>query len=123
MADALKWPIIGWITVDVLFILVLFVDGVDALMTPATLAPLALGFGIWAGYKTVEFGGGFGGAIGAGVIVGAVCGLLTLLLGVVHGMSVFPLAVFNLALNIAGAVVGGGFLLTRTSSSGSGTSF
>lgn len=120
MLDAVKLPVIGWIIVDVLLILVLFVDGVAEIMTVPTLAPLAIAFGVWAGYKAVEFGGSFGTAIGAGVIVGFVCAALTMLLGTIHGMSTdatFPMAVYTMALNVAGAVVGGGFLLTRPSSS------
>ena len=116
MLDAVKLPVIGWIVVDVLLILVLFVDGVAEMMTVETLAPLAIGFGVWAGYKAVEFGGSFGTAIGAGLIVGLACALLTLLLGPIHGMSTdatVPMAVYSMALNVAGAVVGGGFLLTR----------
>ena len=116
MGSVLKWPIIGWIVVDVLLILVLYVDGVSHVMTPATLAPLALAFGAWVGYKTVDGGGGFSNAIVNGAIVGAVCGVLTLLMGAIHGMDngeVFALAVYFVGLNISGAVVGGGFLLTN----------
>ncbi len=116
MLDAVKLPVIGWIVVDVLIILALFVDGVAEIMTVETTASLALAFGVWAGYKAVEFGGSFGTAIGAGLIVGLVCALLGLLSGPIHGMSLdatFPIAVASMALNVAGAVVGGGFLLTR----------
>ncbi len=122
MRSVLKWPIIGWIVVDVLFILILYVDGVAGVMTPATLAPLALAFGAWVGYKTVEGGGNFSGAIINGAIVGVVCGILTLLMGQVHGMdnsAVFALAAYFVVLNTSGAVVGGGFLLTNGAQSSS----
>ncbi len=128
MASVLKWPIIGWIVVDILLILVLYVDGVSHVMTPATLAPLALAFGVWVGYKTVDGGGSFSSAIINGAIVGAVCGVLTLLMGAIHAMDnrevfVFALAVYFAVLNISGAVVGGGFLLTNgAQSSASGGS-
>lgn len=115
MLDAVKLPVIGWIVVGVLLILVLFVYGVAEIMTVPTLAPLAIAFGVWAGYKSVEFGGTLGTAIGAGFIVGLACALLTLLFGPIHGMSAavtVPMAVYSMALNVGGAVVGGGFLLT-----------
>ncbi|MEN8145770.1 MAG: hypothetical protein ABFS14_12575 [Gemmatimonadota bacterium] len=115
MGSVLKWPIIGWIVIDVLFILILYVDGVSHVMSPTTVAPLALAFGLWVGYRTVQGGGSFSNAIVNGAIVGAVCGVLTLLMGAVHGMDsgdVFAQAVFFFGLHISGAVVGGGFLLS-----------
>jgi hypothetical protein len=112
MGSVLKWPIIGWIVVDILLTLVAFVEGVGNVMTPATLAPLALAFGVWVGFKTVENGGAFAGAVVNGAIVGIVCGLLTLLMGAIHGMDVLALAAYFVALNMSGAVVGAGWLLT-----------
>lgn len=115
--SALKWPIVSWVVVDVIFLLTSYVEGVMAMITPEAVAPLAVAFGIWAGYKIVELGGGYGDALGAGVIVGLVCAVLTILgFGVIRAMGVgatFPLAVFALTFNIAGALVGGGFALTR----------
>ncbi len=112
--SALKWPIIGWIVVDVIFIAVAYAEGVGAMFSPATVTPLMLAFGAWVGYKTVDLGGGFVSAIIAGVIVGAVCGVLTIIgFGVVHGMEgMNGMAIYAVGMNTAGAVVGGGFALT-----------
>lgn len=118
LAQAVKWPVISWVVVDVVFLLTGFVEGVLELLTPAVVAPLAVAFGVWAGYKMIEFGGNYIGAIVAGAIVGAACAILTLVLGVVHAMPVIPMAVLSLALNLNGALVGAGFALTRPTPAG-----
>ncbi len=117
LVRAVKWPIISWVVVDVVFVAAGFVGGVLELYTPAGFAPLLIAFGFWAGYKMIEFGGNYGNAIVAGVIVGAACAILTivgfvLILGQEFS-GIFPLAVYSLAFNIAGALVGGGFALTK----------
>ncbi len=117
LAQAVKWPVISWVVVDVIFIVMLYVEGVQELMTMPVAAPLTIAFGIWAGYKMIELGGSYAGAIVAGVIVGAVCAILTILgIGIIHGAGVgatLPMAVASLGLNISGAAIGGGFALTR----------
>ncbi len=72
-------------------------------------------FGAWAGYKTVELGGKFYDAVAAGVVTGVVCGVLTLvLLAVLGGLAdAVPEFTFNIGMNIVGAVVGGGYALTK----------
>lgn len=117
LAQAVKWPVISWIVVDISFLITSYVPGVIEMTTPPVWGPLALAFGIWAGYKMVELGGNYIGALVAGLIVGAVCAILTIVgLGVIRGLGVgemFPAAVLALALNFFGAVTGGGFALTR----------
>ena len=117
LTQAIQWPVIGWVVVDVIFILMLFVDGVMEIMTMPVAAPLTIAFGVWVGYKMIELGGNFVGAIVAGVIVGATCAILTIVgIGLIHGTpmdAVLPLAVASLGMNVSGAVVGGGFALTR----------
>ncbi len=80
------------------------------------VAPLALAIGAWAGYKIVEFKGNYIDVIGAGVIVGIVGAVLSFGLIVVHGLGVIvgmSNSVFYLGFTIAGALVGGGFALTK----------
>jgi len=114
---ALKWPIIGWIAVDVPFVILSYIRGVSEVFTPATLAPLLLAFGVWAGYKIVQFNGGFVDAIVAGVVVGAVCGALIIIgPGIIRGAgvaAVWPLTVFAFEMNLFGAIVGGGYALSK----------
>ncbi len=114
---ALKWPIIAWIIVDVIFLAMTFVGGVMEMLTPATLSPLLLAFGAWAGYKIVEFKGNFVDLIFVGVVVGVVCGVLTIVLLLAHGMMGMGVLlsefVFNLGMNLVGAIVGGGYALTK----------
>ncbi len=58
---ALKWPIITWVVVDLVMLAAALLFGdIVPMMTPAVLAPLLLAFGLWAGSKIVEFGGGYG---------------------------------------------------------------
>ncbi len=119
MADyvrVLKWPIIGWIIVDLVFLaMVLVARGTAGMLTAPTLSPLLLGFGAWAGYKMVELGGKFYDGIVAGVVVGVVCGVLTLvLLGVLGAMAdAVPEFTFNLGMNVVGAVLGAGYASTK----------
>ena len=112
---ALKGPIIGWIVVDILFLLMTFVDGIIGMLTPTTLAPLTLAFGVWAGSNIVRAKGNSFDIIIAGVIVGLVCAVLTFVgFGLFLGIAgIFPLSVFALGFNIAGAIIGGGFALSR----------
>jgi len=113
----LKWPIISWIVVDVVFLVASYTEGIVEMMTPAVLTPLALAFGVWVGYKTISFGGNYGHAILSGVIVGAVCAVLTVVgFGAIRGLGVdviMPLGLFTFGMNVAGATIGAGFALTK----------
>ncbi len=119
MADymrVLKWPVIGWVVVDLIFLAMVLVSrGTAGMLTPASLSPLLLGFGAWAGYKMVDLGGKFYDGIVAGVVVGVVCGVLTLVLLAVLGMmaEAVPEFTFNLGMNVAGAVLGAGYASTK----------
>ncbi len=114
---ALKWPIIAWVIVDIIFLAITFVHGVMNMLTPAGLSPLFIAFGAWAGYKIVEFKGKFPDVIAAGVIVGVVCGVLGVILLLAHGMTgmgdLTAEFTFDAAMNLVGAIVGGGYALTK----------
>jgi len=118
---ALKWPVITWVVVDVIFLIgvALFPD-IGSYATPGALTPLLLAFGIWAGYKIVQFGGNYLHAAIAGLVVGVVCAILAIvgfgviLASVTGGISaVLPAAVYYLAVNLFGALIGGGFALSK----------
>lgn len=120
MADyfrALKWPLISSIAVAIVFIAISYVGGVFNMLTATVLAPVALAFGAWAGYKVVEFKGNYADVIGVGIIVGIVgAGLILVGFGVVRGLGVgtmISISVFDLGFKIAGALIGGGFALTK----------
>ncbi len=114
---ALKWPIIAWVIVDIIFLAITFVHGVMDMLTPAGLSPLFIAFGAWAGYKIVEFKGKFPDVIAAGVIVGVVCGVLGVVLLLAHGMTgmgdLTAEFTFDAAMILVGAIVGGGYALTK----------
>lgn len=114
---ALKWPVIGWIVVDVVFLILGYIKGVSELFTPPAVAPLLLAFGVWAGYKTIQFNGKFLDSVISGIVVGAVCGILIIVGdGFIRGAgfaAVWPFTVFAFSLNVAGAIVGGGYALSK----------
>ena len=96
-----------------MFLIVAFNDDVLGMLNPTTIGPLTLAFGVWAGYKAIEHGGNYGDVIVVGLVVGLVGGLG---FGIVHvsASHIWPLAVFAFSFNLAGALVGGGFALTKT---------
>ena len=106
---ALKWPVITWIVLDALFYIADKVySEAGKLFTPDTGALLAVIFGIWAGSKIVSFKGTFLHAFGGGVILGAVCLVLCLVAG--YGL---PLGAFMGLMNLSGALIGAGYMLTK----------
>ncbi len=114
--DALKWPIVGWIIVEVVLLLATFISAdVSDMITPASQAVLFLLFGLWAGYQIVEYGGNMGHAVLAGLVLGIVAGLLTMIaFGLINDImggfaGAFPFGLFALSLNLAGGIIGGGF--------------
>lgn len=124
-ARALKWPVISWIAIDAGFFLIanLFFPKALEGITNGHFVPLLLGIGAWAGSRIVEFGGNYLSAIIAGVVVGFVCALFAVIgVGViVPALKGGALDVasqmlggfFLLDMNFAGAVVGGGYRLTK----------
>jgi len=118
---ALKWPIITWVVINVLFLVVLLLlPKVGEIATDATLTPLLLAVGIWAGYKMVQFGGNYWHAALGGLIVGAVCAILAIVLfGLIASAgvaNVLPGAVYDFAMNFFGALIGGGFAVSKPTS-------
>ncbi len=119
MADyvrALKYPVISTIVIAIVFVAISYVGGVLDMLGMAT-PPLVLAIGAWAGYKIVEFKGNYIDVIGVGVILGIVTAVLSIVLfGVVRGLGInaeMSNSVFYLGYSIAGALVGGGFALTK----------
>ncbi len=112
MADyirALKWPVLTWIVLDVLYYVVGKVYApAGQLFTPDIAAITAIVFGIWGGSKIVEFKGKYLDAFGAGVVLGVLCFVLCLL-----GGFGAPLGVYMGIMNLSGALIGGGYALTR----------
>ena len=52
--NALKWPVIGWVVVDLVLLAASFVSpGIVVMMTPEALSPLLLLFGLCTHRHTV----------------------------------------------------------------------
>ncbi len=116
---ALKWPVITWVLFDiVVFPLMGFLskDTLAIFGDNAVMGLEALAVGIWAGYKVITFGGNYLDAIVGGLAVGVVC-MLTMMLALIFlGFDVailVPGGVFLLVFHLFGALVGGGFALSK----------
>lgn len=123
---ALVGPVVAWVAIYVVIILVKFVDGTQFIFdTGVFLVYVSLAMGAWAGTAVVQRNGGPFDIATAGAIVGLVHGSLGLIELFVHKDSTDPapspetvLAVMLvfIALNLIGAIVGGGWLYTQSSS-------
>ena len=106
---ALKWPVITWIVLDALYFIVGKVyEAAAKLFTPDIAAVTALLFGMWTGSKIVSFKGNFAHAFVGGVILGAVCFVLCMVGG--FGPE---LGVYMGVMNLSGALIGAGYMLTK----------
>lgn len=109
----MRAPVTAAVLVAIVAIILSYVQGVEEMMSVDTWAVIALAFGIWVGYQ--NGGQGWGKALGSGIAIGVVWAVLIVLgWGVVKAMgvdAVWSLAVFALEMNVAGALIGGGFAM------------
>ena len=115
---ALKWPVITWIVLDLLFIVVSPIKGVSEMFSNDVSALYGLVFGLWVGYTMItQFKGTYGQAFVGGLIIGLVCLVLCIIgFGIVLKMGVagaLPIAIFMAMMNLSGALIGAGFALTK----------
>ena len=114
----LKLPVISGVIVGLVHLIseAIFPDLKD-LFQPTVVALVLVAFGIWIGYKAVQFGGNYGSVIVAGVI----WGILPLFLQIVgfglllgRGMTAGVLGgIFGFDMALFGALIGGGFALSK----------
>jgi len=115
---ALKWPVISLLIVGGLhFLAEAILPDLKDTFKPPVLAPVLLAFGIWVGYKMVQFGGGYGHVILAGVILGVLPVVLDVVgFGIIldRGVDAGVLAgVFGFGMILFGSLIGGGFALSK----------
>lgn len=120
---ALKWPVITWVVIDIVLpvALLIYPKQMGTLQAPGNLTVLGIAVGLWAGYKIVQFGGNYVSAAIAGLIVGAVCAVMAVIgfgviaAGVTGGITpdLLATALYFLAINFFGALIGGGYALTK----------
>jgi len=110
----LKWPIVSLLITGMLhFALEAAYPDLKTIFSPAVLAALLLGYGLWVGYRMVQGGGNYLQAIVAALVLG----LLPLMLDTVgfglilqRGLVAGTLAgLFGLSMILWGALVGSGF--------------
>ena len=115
---ALKFPIISAVIVGLLHLIseAIFPD-LKGFFQPAVVAPVVAAFGIWVGYRAVQFGGNYGSVI----VVGLIWGILPLFLQIVgfslllgRGMTAGVLGgTFAFDIALFGTLIGGGFALSK----------
>lgn len=116
--QTLKVPIISLLIVgSAHFIAEALLPDLRTIFVPAVLAPLLLAFGIWVGYKVVQFGGNFSHVILVGAILGVLPVVVDLLgfglllgRGALYGVLA---SVFGFGMILFGSLIGGGFHLTK----------
>lgn len=114
----LKWPVISLLIVGAThFVLETILPDLKNTFQPPVLTPVLLAFGIWVGYKAVQFGGNYGHVIVAGAILGILPVILDVVgFGIVLGRGVqhgVLAGVFGFAMIVFGALIGGGFGLSK----------
>ena len=113
----LMWPVLGLlITGGFHFTIEAIWPDLRTFFVPAALAPLLLGYGTWAGYRTIRAGGSYLTAIVAGVVLGllplaleAVGFGIVLDRGVQNGLLA---GIFGFSMILFGALAGAGFVLS-----------
>ena len=114
----LKLPVISGVIVGLLHLIseAIWPD-LNGLFQPAVVATVLVAFGVWVGYKAVQFGGNYTSVIVAGLIFAILPLFLQivgfgLLLG--RGMTAGLLGgVFGFDIALMGALIGGGFALSK----------
>jgi hypothetical protein len=122
MSSALRaglvWPIVSLLITGMWhFVVEAIWPDLRNAFVPAVLGPILLAYGAWAGYRTANAGGGYVGAI----VAGAILGLLPLMLDIVgfgiilgRGTDAGLLGgVFGLSMVVFGALIGGGYRMSR----------
>ncbi len=115
----LKWPVISLLVTGAThFVIEAVWPDLQKLFIAPSLAPLLMAYGLWVGYKAIHNGGNFLNALVAGAILGVLPLVLeTFGFGMILGFSGrFLVGVYAWAMIVFGALVGGGFALSKSES-------
>jgi hypothetical protein len=118
LVKTLKWPVISLLVTGMLHLLaeMLLPDLKNNFQAP-TLAALLVPYGVWVGYKAIQFGAGYVSAI----VFGAILGVFPLALQIVgfgmilgRGVQVGLLAgVYGFLMVVFGTLIGSGFASSK----------
>ncbi len=113
----LKWPVISLlVTGSFHFTIEAIWPDLKTTFIPAVLAPLLLVYGLWVGYRAIQFGGTYLHAILAAAILGILPIVLEIVgFGVILGRGVQDrelAGIFAFAFILFGALIGAGFALS-----------
>jgi len=118
LVKTLKWPVISLlITGGFHFVIEAIWPDLKSYFVAPALAALLLAYGIWVGYKMIQFGGTYIQAI----VGAAILGLLPILLetigfGMILGRGVQPgmmAGIFGFSMILWGGLLGSGFALSK----------
>ena len=119
LAKTLKWPVISLIISGAMHFIIeiIWPDFTTTFFIPAVMAGLLLGYGVWVGYKAIQFGGTYLHAILAGVILGLLPLVMRIVgFGVILGGGVEPgmlAGIFGFTMIVWGSLLGSGFALSK----------
>lgn len=122
LIKTLKWPVVCLLITGVVhFTLEAVLPDLKTLFIPPALAGLFLAYGVWVGYKSIHFGGSYLTAILAAAILGILPLILdTLGFGLILGRGLqwgILAGVFGFSMILFGALIGSGYVLSRSGSS------
>jgi hypothetical protein len=113
----LRWPVVSLLITGAFhFTIEAIWPDLKTTFIPAVLAPLLLTYGLWVGYRAIQFGGTYLHAI----LAAAILGILPIMLDVIgfgvilgRGTQAGELAgIFGLAFILFGSLIGAGFALS-----------
>jgi hypothetical protein len=113
----LKWPVISLLITGAFhFTIEAIWPDLKTTFIPAVLAPLLLVYGLWVGYRAIQFGGTYLHAILAAAILGILPIVLEIVgFGVILGRGVQDrelAGIFAFSFILFGALIGAGFALS-----------
>ena len=119
----LKWPVFSLlITGGFHFTIEAIWPDLKTIFIPPVLAPLLLVYGLWGGYRAIQFGGTYLHAILAAAILGILPVVLEIVgFGVILGRGVQDrelAGIFGFAFILFGGLVGAGFALSGEATTG-----
>jgi len=115
---ALRWPVISLIiTGGVHFVVEAIWPELKNIFVPPVLAGVLLGYGLWVGYKMIQFGGRYLHAIVAAIILGFLPIILEIFgFGMILGRGVqagMLAGVFGFCMILWGGLLGSGVALSK----------
>jgi hypothetical protein len=123
LVEDLRWPIGALVLTGMTHLAAEALrPDLSSAFTPATIGPLLLLYGLWAGYRLVDRGASFVTAVVAGAVVGVLPLALDVVgFGILLGRGVdagLTAGLFGFLVVLFGTFAGAGYVSSRTASAG-----